>query len=487
MASITQTAPNRRPRFAEGQVLDASDLTAEQTYLIAARRRHLFSGHTPGIVNGLEPSLQGGVVTVSPGLAIDGAGRELVLSKAAVARAQPGTSGPAGDVGIYIQYSLVAAGADPSHPRWSEQADVVTGPPSTQAAPVFDLTAPPDDADALVWPVLLGVVRAGNAGLDLTGRKYAGAIGSAVSTPAGTSRITFGQTGSVSFTVAGGTAPAVGVDARGTTVTGDAVLDGALTLGAVDSAAPAGPRRLVLRSKPFSPGPSPWSLYRTSVPATKPTATTPGTPAFEDLRIELPAPPAGPDPTQRAVSVGVGGTGNSFARTLSVLTDGTVLINGDLHVRGRLATAPAQLDPSDPRVRQALLANFIGGVQAGTGALEEQYTGRLGLSKLQLDLADGEIACTVSLDNIGAVVVENITVTGAVWLDGTRMPAPDQTLATVVQLQAQASLTVQGSLKPPGSGAMNVLVRAIGTGLAGITIQAIDLSGSVNAGTGGAA
>jgi hypothetical protein len=469
MASLAHTMLDLRPRFAEGQVLTAGDLTAEQTYLIAARRRHLLSGHTPGIVFGLEPSLQNGVVTVSPGLAVDRAGRELIVSEATAASSGPATAGSGSELGIYVQYRLVAAaGADPAHPRLTEQADVFTGPVSTDAAPVCDLTALPDDATAPAFPVLLGVVEAGGAGVELTGRMYAGAIGSAASAPQGTSRIAFGRTGSLSVSVAGETDPALRVDAGGTSVAGHAVVDGSLTTAVA-----------ALQSQPTSAGASPWALCRTSIPATAPTATTPSTSALEELRIALPAPPAGPDPTQQALSVGAQDGGAGFVRTLSVLTDGTVLIDGDLHITGRLATAPTSVDASDPRLRQALLANFVGGVQAGTEALEEQYTGRLALTKLQLQASGGGIVCTVSLDNVGAVDVDNTTVTAAVWREGTPVPTPDQTLATSVQLKAQASLTVHGELKPPGAGSMNVLVRATGSGLAGTTIQAGDITGSV--------
>jgi hypothetical protein len=480
MASLTQTMPDLRPRFADGQVLTAGDLTAEQTYLIAARRRHLLSGHTPGIVFGLEPSLQNGVVTVSPGLAIDGVGRELIVSEATAARSGPAALGSGSEMGIYVQYDPVAApGAGPAHPRLSEQADVFTGPVSADAAPVCNVTALPDDASAPPSPVLLGVVKAGGAGVEVTRRMYAGAIGSAASAPQGTSRIAFGRAGSLSVLVAGQTESAVRVDADGTTVAGDAVVDGSLTLGTPGGPASSGSCPLTLQSQPASAGASPWALCRTSVPATAPTATTPGTPACEELRIVLPAPPAGPGPTQQAVSVGGQDSGESFARTLSVLTDGTVVINGDLHITGRLATAPAPVDASDPRLRQALLANFVSGVQAGIGVLEEQYTGRLALTKLQLQASGGGVACTLSLDNVGAVEVDNIAVTAAVWLEGTPATTPDQTLATSVQLKAGASLAVHGNLKAPGSGSMNVLVRASGSGLAGTTIQASDLTGSV--------
>lgn len=118
-------------------------------------------------------------------------------------------------------------------------------------------------------------------------------------------------------------------------------------------------------------------------------------------------------------------------------------------------------------------------MQAGTQALEEQYTGRLALTNLQLTATDGEIACTVSLDNVGAVAVKNINVTVAVWLGEAAAPAPDQTMAKGIQVEAQASFTLRSNLKAPGAGTMNVLVHAVGSGLAGTTIEASDLTGSV--------
>ena len=70
----------RRPRYFTGQLLTAEDFEAEQSYLLGGRRsdtRHL---HGFGVVCGLgvTPSGKGGV-TVGPGLAIDGLGREIVV------------------------------------------------------------------------------------------------------------------------------------------------------------------------------------------------------------------------------------------------------------------------------------------------------------------------------------------------------------------------------------------------------------------------
>src|SRR5688500_2878238 len=68
-----------RPRFRERQVLRAADLEAEQSYLIAARRRHNIGQHGWGIVQGLE-ILDKPELMVQPGMAVDGYGRELIVT-----------------------------------------------------------------------------------------------------------------------------------------------------------------------------------------------------------------------------------------------------------------------------------------------------------------------------------------------------------------------------------------------------------------------
>jgi hypothetical protein len=82
--------PVQRPRFFEGQVLAAEDLTAGLDYTRAQLARHNRLAHRAGIVSGLgligTPRSSGDVhwvdVSVSPGMAIDGTGREIVLPDA---------------------------------------------------------------------------------------------------------------------------------------------------------------------------------------------------------------------------------------------------------------------------------------------------------------------------------------------------------------------------------------------------------------------
>jgi hypothetical protein len=77
----------QRPRFFEGQVLAADDLAAGLDYSRAQAARHNRLAHDWGLVDGLDligTAVPGSavfhlVVTVSPGLAIDGTGREIVV------------------------------------------------------------------------------------------------------------------------------------------------------------------------------------------------------------------------------------------------------------------------------------------------------------------------------------------------------------------------------------------------------------------------
>lgn len=75
------TEPPRRVHFATGRLLTAEDLAAEQTYHRQMRYLHNRL-HGYGTVSGLDVALVDDHVRVSPGLAIDIMGRELVLAAA---------------------------------------------------------------------------------------------------------------------------------------------------------------------------------------------------------------------------------------------------------------------------------------------------------------------------------------------------------------------------------------------------------------------
>lgn len=69
-----------RPKWVEHQYLRPQDFVAEQNYHIVNRWRHNVGLHGWGIVDGLDIALIDGSPVVLPGMAIDGYGRELILT-----------------------------------------------------------------------------------------------------------------------------------------------------------------------------------------------------------------------------------------------------------------------------------------------------------------------------------------------------------------------------------------------------------------------
>ena len=70
-----------RPLFFAGQLLTAADLQSEQDYFRGKSRLHNRFLHGWGVVTGLSVSDDQGALIISPGLALDCAGNELVLAE----------------------------------------------------------------------------------------------------------------------------------------------------------------------------------------------------------------------------------------------------------------------------------------------------------------------------------------------------------------------------------------------------------------------
>jgi hypothetical protein len=74
--------PARRPNYFEGQLLSVGDLREEQAYEIGKHRLHNRALHGWGVIDGLEVGGDeggGSEVVVSPGVAVDPCGREVVV------------------------------------------------------------------------------------------------------------------------------------------------------------------------------------------------------------------------------------------------------------------------------------------------------------------------------------------------------------------------------------------------------------------------
>lgn len=81
----------KRVRYFSGQLLSADDFNAEQEYFRGKRKtlNRLLLG--TGVVSGLETTVGGGTVTVSPGLALDPRGNEITVDCSVPVKLPTGT------------------------------------------------------------------------------------------------------------------------------------------------------------------------------------------------------------------------------------------------------------------------------------------------------------------------------------------------------------------------------------------------------------
>lgn len=129
------TDPVRRLHFFPGQLVSVEDLEADQDYHREMRYLHnrLLGS---GLVNGLEVTVDGEVtLVVSPGVAIDGLGREIVLTSEVRLDPSPLPDQTTSvDVTIHWQqlpdaFSDVADSSGQAFARWLEHPKVSCGPP----------------------------------------------------------------------------------------------------------------------------------------------------------------------------------------------------------------------------------------------------------------------------------------------------------------------------------------------------------------------
>ncbi|HWS90125.1 MAG TPA: tail fiber domain-containing protein [Pyrinomonadaceae bacterium] len=160
--------PIKRLNYFKHQFLRAKDFLDEQKYHVEMRRRHNSHLHTWGIAgDGLRVTAAQGAtaVRVSPGMAVDKNGREIVLVDGATLELAGLTPGAA----AYITISYGEARSDPSNETGAEGDTRWTETPSLQAA----LAMPSDVGTDLV---LARVIRTGTTvtGVDEANRRAAG-------------------------------------------------------------------------------------------------------------------------------------------------------------------------------------------------------------------------------------------------------------------------------------------------------------------------
>ncbi|MEU4560131.1 hypothetical protein AB0F72_17245 [Actinoplanes sp. NPDC023936] len=341
-----------RSVFEDGRILRTSDFVADQADHLTRHRLHNNSQHRWGIVAGLEIVNVGGELVVQPGRAVDGYGRDLVLTSVQTLDLRLFEQRDVEDVDVWIVYRLeILRAAGDGVDRVSDGARIelddaqplvdVRRPPGV---PKIDLEATPPvttDDPGRRWPVFLGRVTRNSTKEDgepepvPSTLPYAGLIGATVQHPNGDLWIDLGattaRTVAVKFTeekTVGGkpttvtaTPLTVGEDGvvfdRQLTVQGDLVLRGG---------------SLAIESVPATPAGTP----QTPIPDWSITHIKAGT--DHELRITMPDQ-AGALPTRLTVGQVRDG---EFVANLTLDENGTMMITGNLIVGGNLKAAKIQ-------------------------------------------------------------------------------------------------------------------------------------------------
>jgi hypothetical protein len=95
-----------RINYFTGRLLTAADLLSEQEYFLEKLRRHNRLLHRPGVVGGLDVSVEPSGIRVDPGLAVDAAGNEICVPTAQT------IAFPAGRGEVYLALHYAEIGID---------------------------------------------------------------------------------------------------------------------------------------------------------------------------------------------------------------------------------------------------------------------------------------------------------------------------------------------------------------------------------------
>ncbi len=388
-----------RVAYRERQRLLAADLNDEQAYRIAQRRRHNAAQHGWGIVRGLKPDCaKDGSLTVTPGTAVDGYGREIVVPgelKVGELKVDGGVLAKArdkiGDVlGVWLLYGRESvlteaktaeaktAEAEPpdEHDRWHERCRLrLTAAPGEDPLPEADFqphTTPPDDPEA-EWPIFLGCIDK-DGELDLSGRRYATLVGEVVRDPAGRVEMSLAPTpaGRGHFAVRLGDAGGQMVERLAVdpckgdgndfqaTLTGDVRVVGNVASGGLELTEAVAPPAAA----------SPWRVYRTTVTENDVTR--------RQLRVELGHPGGERELSESRLVVGYhddqSAGGSPFVACLTVAANGNVTVHGDLGIEtgGEVIRSPVTANLEDDEFVETVTAGWADGVQSAIDKAAEE-------------------------------------------------------------------------------------------------------------------
>lgn len=471
--------PIQRVRHREKQPVRAEDLTAEQQYHIAMRRRHNVGLHGWGIARGLRLSKANSAgLQIEAGVAVDGYGRFLFVPhdwivETAVLSGDPFTGGL---IDVWLLYARVPEDVDGDGQlcRWRETAHVrltagAGDPPDPYASPFSDDPCQPygphvmpSDSPDEEWPLYLGRV-AYSSGLMImeVERPYASLAASHITPPTEQVKVTLGRqtaTNSDRFVVSlpgekAGTCDdqlAISHDKKfrfaAPTIMSSLSLKQGITfeqLTAVPTTA------------------SPWQIYRVQ---TKVEGRT-----VNEWRWELPAPVEdSPSPVPQ-LQIGFG-SDRTFAPRLTVQADGKVVLIGEVEAEGTIDRGPIQPDLDEPAFMGALVETSHAALLASAAINDPEVAGLL-------EVAFNEPAKTVNIGdsfsysfstkNTGKSTITAITVYEHLFShDGTLVAY--QTHRSGFNLYASQTENFISVKTDPLSGAVNnqitLIITAVGYG-----------------------
>jgi hypothetical protein len=439
-----------RARFTEGQFLRAADLAVEQAHRENAARRHRIGGHAWGVIAGLRLVPGRLTVTVTPGLAVDGHGRILVVA----APVELALAGDAGERDVWVTSAPAAADLDGRPTEGGEVTTVCLGPAGA-VDPYRPAGRPTPDPSSAVgpalwpWPVHLGRVTWTTEDVTASAgaRVLAGLRGDVVAAPSGRARLRLGEEpleqelrfavdsrqGAVtggSEAPDGGKPPAplvnrMSLDRDGAlSVPGTTRLRGDVLVEPTPGMATGSHRGIRFGEAETPHTASPWSFYRTRGAGT-------GRPV-EQFRIEVGSPAPGGDPARNVLVIGAGrrvenpdGAGEDddvsvFRPCLSVDAACTVTVSGRLEVRGLLSRSPIRADRADPRFAGAAAERFVQGAVGTANQLDAFYASRLTVAVTPEtgEFVPGPVTSTVTVRNVGSVALTGGQIHVVVGLGG---------------------------------------------------------------------
>lgn len=192
----------KRVHYRERQRLRAADLRGEQEYLLALAGRHNVGVHGWGIVRGLGIDFTGGVLKINPGLAVDGYGRQLLLTD----RVTVDLGKVAIEKNVYLHYcERPAGGCNGVNTIWRDSAEILLTDEllelPDEVSQLEDARASGRSENAGFWPVLLATISAVaqqnpvefQFETDRSGCSFAGLIASRMVAPSGSALISLGR------------------------------------------------------------------------------------------------------------------------------------------------------------------------------------------------------------------------------------------------------------------------------------------------------